>query len=442
MNLDLPADRRFLCWLFVTGLCFRLFVSVLTSVPSYDGTNYIWMAEQFAKGNAGAALSEVFPPLLPLVIAPFLWLELDPFRTAQVVCCIAGALALIPAVRATEAALGRGGRLAGCFLVCAHLPVRFAGEVYTEPLFHLFAAYALYFGLRERWLWMGIMSGVTFWLRPEGALIAFCFVLCRPKQAWKGLIGLSVFVIALALWRDSEGHGASLVAKFAFNNSRLWAETPEFWAPIGLFFENLIQIPWLWVEAFALLGLLALYGLLRCKEQRVIVHKLIIVLGILVICTFLARRRFLVSWIFVLPPLAILAYERLNQAARFPVLLVLLLTSILLSLRVTAADRYGERIVGEYLLSQLEEGEVISGDMTRSLFFARQRPLPPRHLSPEEILERASLPGVRFVVLLESKASNREVTSTLFDRFQLAKLPYEENRYAERRGMIVLERRD
>jgi hypothetical protein len=338
--------------------------------------------------------------------------------------------------------LGRGGRLAGCFLVFAHLPVRFAGEVYTEPLFHLFAAYALYFGLRERWHWMGIMTGLCFWLRPEGALIAVCFALLRPKQAWRGLIGLTCFVLALAIWRASEGHGSSLVAKFAFNNSRLWSETPELWATIGLFFENLIQIPWLWVEAFALLGLLALYGLLRAKEQRVLVHKLIILLGVIVICTFLARRRFLVSWIFLLPPLALLAYERMNQAARWPVLFVLLLSSILLSFRVTAADRYGERIVAEYLRSELESGETIAGDMTRSLFFAGQRPLPPRHLSPEEIRERASMPSVRFVVLLESKATNQDVREALSDRFQMAELPYEENQYAERRGMIVLERRE
>lgn len=441
MNLEQPVDGRFLKRLFFGGLLFRLFISSLTPVPSYDGCNYLWMAEKFAVGDASAALSEVFPPLLPLLIAPVLWLGLDPFRSAQLVCCVAGALSLIAIVRATDAVNGSGGRLAGILLLFAHLPVRFAGEVYTEPVFHLFGAMALCCGLQKKWLSLGVMTGLCFWLRPEGAVLALAFTILHPKQAWRSLVVLTMFVLGLAMWRAALVDDFSLVAKFAFNNARLWEQTPGTFDVISLFFANLIDLPWLWVEAFGIFGLLALYGLIASRDPRLRVHQLIMILGIIVICTFLARRRFLITWIFVLPPLALIGYWRLTEASRWPILVVVLLSSILLSMRVTANDRYGERVVGEYLATQLLDREFVTGDMTRSLYFAGQRPLPPRHARSEELIERSWREGARFVILLESKVSNEDVVAELEALFAPAELPYEIGRAAAERGMIILERR-
>ena len=68
------------------------------------------MPERFAAGNATAALDEVFPPLMPLLLAPLIWLGADPFRGSQILLALAGALAVIPTARASEAMLSGSGR--------------------------------------------------------------------------------------------------------------------------------------------------------------------------------------------------------------------------------------------------------------------------------------------------------------------------------------------
>src|SRR5262245_48685597 len=88
------ASGRFLWLLCALGLSWRLVIAARTPLPSEDGVNYLWMAERFAQLDARAALSEVFPPLLPLLTALPVKLGIDPFRAAQLVLCACGAAAL------------------------------------------------------------------------------------------------------------------------------------------------------------------------------------------------------------------------------------------------------------------------------------------------------------------------------------------------------------
>ncbi|MHC5071182.1 MAG: hypothetical protein ACYTGO_11930, partial [Planctomycetota bacterium] len=59
---------RFVWTLVALGFLWRVLIAALTVVPSEDGANYLWMAERFAAGDATGALSEVFPPLMPLTL--------------------------------------------------------------------------------------------------------------------------------------------------------------------------------------------------------------------------------------------------------------------------------------------------------------------------------------------------------------------------------------
>ena len=162
---ETAAGRCAASWSFIwtlvwLGFLWRLLISSMTPVPSEDGANYLWMAEQFAAGEPAQALSEVFPPLLSMLLAPWIWFGADPFRSGQVLLAMVGALTVMPIVRASEAMLFGSGRCAGCMVVVATLPVKYTAEIYTEPLFILIGGFAFWAGTVRRWWLMGLLSAM------------------------------------------------------------------------------------------------------------------------------------------------------------------------------------------------------------------------------------------------------------------------------------------
>lgn len=434
------ASARFLLGLVAVGILWRALIAALTPLPSEDGANYLWMAERFAAGDAGAALSEVFPPLLPLLTAiPVSW-GIDPFRAGQAVLILVGALSLVFLVRGAEALVPGAGRCAGCLAVFAPLPVRFAAEIYTEPLFHLFSAIAVWQGLRARWWGLGLAAGVAFWVRPEAALLVAGFVVVRPRQAWRALLPFAAGMVVLMLWRASHGLGYDLIAKVPFVWDRSVLASDGVGAGIAAVGSHLARIPWLWIEAFGVLGLLALWGILRARtaEQRPLYVAL--ALGVLLICFFLPRRRFLVSWLAVVSPIALVGFTSLPLRARTFAFWLAIASSLLLSLRTMDADRAAERELGAYLATQLEPGDEIIGDMTRVVYFAGRRPLAPRLFSAEELIADAARPEVRYVVLVSHREKAGVVEEGLAGAFERAALARGLDAAILDRGITVLER--
>jgi hypothetical protein len=158
------------------------------------------------------------------------------------------------------------------------------------------------------------------------------------------------------------------------------------------------------------------------------------------ILLFLPRRRFLISWFFVVLPFAVRGLRSLPERGRWPTLFVAGLTGLFASLKIGETDRIGERQVGEYLGARLEPDETVAGDMTRVLWFAGSRPIPPRHFSVEELVERAQEPTVRFVVLGARREGTQQVEQALAPDFTRYVLPEIEQRAAFLRGILVLER--
>ncbi|MEE9126939.1 MAG: hypothetical protein V3U11_07345 [Planctomycetota bacterium] len=430
---------RLLWTLVLLGLLWRLLVAALTVVPSEDGANYLWMAECFAGANATGALSEVFPPLMPLLMAPLIWLGADPFRGGQLLLAVAGALCVIPIARASEAMLEGSGRCAGCMVVFAHLPVRFAAEIYTEPVFILIAACALWAGALERWWLMGLVSGFAFWVRPEAGLLPMGFLLFQPR-AWRSLPPFAALVLLLATWRASLGLGFNLtpVGTFIFERTVFAAE--DLGAGAWRFLTQLLNLPWLWIEAFSLVGLLALWGGLRRKEPCVKPVLWIWLMVIVTIALFLPRRRFLVGWTFAVAPIAAMGFATLPRRWHDLVLGIIIVMGLVLSLRVTDPNREAEREVGRHLQNVMSAEEQVAGDMTRVLYFAGQRPLPPRHFSVLELTDMAKDARTRFVVLATEKP-RAAVVEELLPEFWRATLPVRIRQSALDRGILVLERR-
>ncbi|MHC4815932.1 MAG: hypothetical protein ACYTFN_22910 [Planctomycetota bacterium] len=432
---------RFVWTLVALGFLWRVLIAALTVVPSEDGANYLWMAERFAAGDATGALSEVFPPLMPLTLVPPIWLGADPFRAGQVMLALVGALAVLPIIRASEAMLPGSGRAAGCMAVVAHLPVRFAAEVYTEPLFLLIGGLALWAGAIQRWWWLGLLAGLAFWIRPEAALLPMGFVLFRPRAAWRALIVFTLLVLALALWRSTLALGFNLTPVGTFILERTVFAEPDLGAGILRFLAQLLQLPWLWVEAFALVGLLALWGALRRKEPCTRPVLWVWLMVVVMIAAFLPRRRFLVGWMFTVAPLAAMGLATLPRRWHDLLITIIILMGLALSLRVTDPNRIAEREVGQHLSNVMSDGDVVTGDMTRVLYFAGQRPLPPKHFTVEQLTAMAATPTpARFVVLATGKPTAMPVEQRLTD-FTRAALPAKIAKLAADRGILVLERK-
>ncbi|MCC6782263.1 MAG: hypothetical protein IT457_05440 [Planctomycetes bacterium] len=431
----------------IAGLCamafaLRMLVAVLTPVPAEDAANYLWMAQRFAAGDWAAALSEVFPPGLPLLVAPVVAAGFDPFRGGQLVVASVAALAIWPCVRLAETREPSLARITGVLLALLPLATRFVGEVLTEPVFATFAATALLAALRGHHAWSGVAAALAFTLRPEALALPAANLVLGRVRGLAAVLPLGAGVVGLAAWRSAHGQAFELLPKLGFNAARGDAALSADGIRWQTVLENLVALPGAWLEAFWGVGLLALYGIWRLRGDRT-GRAFVAVLAVVVmaVLAFLTRRRFLVAWFPVLALFLPVALAALRERSRYVLQVLLVLTSLLGCLNFTDDDRYGERVVGEWLATMLRPGETVAGDMTRVIWFAGLRPLSPRHFSTEELREATRAAGVRFVVLGGRRAGNAELAASLAPGFTPTGMPLRETRAAERRGLLVLERR-
>ncbi len=439
MNESMPRRRLLHFVLAAFGL--RAFASALAPIPAEDAANYLWMAQRFAAGDAESALSEVFPPLLSLLIAPFLLLPIDPFRAGQLVTAVCGALAVWPLVRLVERTEPGQGLPAAVLATIAPLVVRYGAEVYSEPVFLLAATASMGAALDRRPALAGVLAGVAFWARPEALALGLAPLLISGRRGLVALVPLVGAAIGLAAWRSAAGLPFELLPKLGLHAVRGDGAFDGAQLHVGQFLEHVVALPGIWLEAFQLAGVLALLGLWHARRDPALrPHRLVLLVGILAILLFLPRRRFLISWFFVVLPFAVRGLRSLPERGRWPTLFVAGLTGLFASLKIGETDRIGERQVGEYLGARLEPDETVAGDMTRVLWFAGSRPIPPRHFSVEELVDRAQEPTVRFVVLGARRDGTQQVEQALAPDFTRYVLPEIEQRAAFLRGILVLER--
>jgi hypothetical protein len=415
VGLGLTPILLFLGW--------RLLIAWLTPIPAEDGVNYLWMAERFAAGEPRLALSEVFPPLWPLLASVPIALGIEPFTAARLVAALCGALMVVPLARVVP-------RGVLWLLATAPVPVLLGAECYSEPAYLLLAALALRDALRARWLGAGAWAGLAYAVRPEALVIPLACWCGDPKRAWRALVPFAAAAAALPLLRATLGLPLEASAKLTF----LWGSLALH--DLGRIGLNLLASPWRFVEVTTALGVLAVVGL--ASGRRAGVPRLAIawvVLGVLVIVCYEAKRRFFVS---LLPPVAVLAaagLEAVPARARGALVALGVVVHLALGLRVQDRDREDERTVGSHLRAVLRPGEAVVGDMTRVLYFAGERPLPPRHFTVEELVAMASPLRVRFVVL----GARRDTTPLVAEGLGAAWAPVDVPGSGER--IWVLERR-
>ncbi|MBL8751485.1 MAG: hypothetical protein JNK78_20190 [Planctomycetes bacterium] len=421
------------------ALVWRLVLVLRTPVPSGDGCSYLWIARQIAEGRVALGLSEVFPPGFPLLCAPFLALGGDDWTVGACVCVVAAALTVWPLVRIADLLRPGAGVSAAILWVSSSLLARNAAEVFSEPTYLLAMAIGTLCGLRAQWWRLGIWSGIAFWIRPEGLVLAAAFVLVERRRALVALVPVVLAVAALAAFRWWHGQGFDPLPILAFHTNER-DDLPE----RGAVFANLVQVPLRWFEAFGGAGVLPLLlfvpALRSGRPAGALVWQVAMQIG--AICTFVTRRRFLLSAAVPVIALAGVAAAALAPRTRRIVLVLLVAFEGVTAWRgVTDADRVAERQVGEYFGQELRPGERIVTDLTRILWFAGQRPLWPRHFRVEELVALAAAPDSRFVALREKHESFPEIAKGIESGWVRAQLPERLDRSVRERGIAVFQRR-
>lgn len=414
----------------------RMVLAWASPVPSWDGVSYLWMAERFAALDFASALEEVFPPGFSLLLAPWLALGLDPLAAGQWFGAVCAGATLWPLAAIVRREAPGGEFAVAVSWATSSLLARTAAEGLSEPPFLLAMAFGSLAGLRQRWWQVGVWSAIAFWIRPEGSLLAAAFVLQERWPAARALVPVAIGVLLLAWLRWLCGHGFDPLPIHGFHELR--DDLPE----RGAFFANLVDVPGNWLEAYGPVGVLAVAGWWLVGRRRGSAFGWMVGLQIAVVCTFIVRRRFLLSCAVPVFVQAVQALQLLRPRWRAAAVVVCVLFGTIGAWRgLTESDRSAERHLGEWLGAQLQPDETLTGDLTRVVWFAGRRPLPPRRFEADRILQMAAPPEVRFVVIGTKRATAKELDLGLRRDFDAVTLPPDLAPLATARGIRVYERR-
>lgn len=422
------------------GACVFAAVAVLgwrEPGPSGDGTSYLWMAQQFALGRWGEALSMVFPPGFPLLMAPWVALGVDPWAVGVLTgaVCLAWLAAPLARIAAGLEPTAAPGAAVLLLLGSPHL-LNVAAEVYSEPPFLLAMAWGTVAGLQRRWWWCGAWAGAAYWIRPEGLLLAASFVIVAPSRAWRALVGAAAGVLALGLLRAAAGHGIDPLPMLAFHELR--DDLPQ----RGDVLRNLPELPGCFVESLGLASVLAAIGLRHCRGlHRALPAQIVLQAG--AILTFVVRKRFFLSC--AVPVLALAGRELASWPPRLRRIVFPVAVGVGLVLAWPGSDpnRIAEVEVGRWLAQRLPPDAAIVTDLMRVAWFAGRRPPAPRHFSAEQLLQQADDPAVKCVVL-SSKSQQGQfpaVAAGLPAAFTRTELPESVRGSGAERGIVVFLRR-
>ncbi|MEZ5964636.1 MAG: hypothetical protein R3F56_12375 [Planctomycetota bacterium] len=298
----------------------RAVVAWRTSVPGRDGATYLWMAEQVAASDVGAAFRTVFHPLYSLATGALLWLlpPLPSTAAGQIVACGTAALAVWPLYLLTTRVYGRtAGRSAALLYSFGLWFARYPAECMSEGCFYLAVATwasALLSrdccepsspssnstgspgagatggplgsarstertprvrpaaapwretGADSRPVLAGVASGLAYATRPEGLVLLALSALClRGRARWRAVAAGTLAALWVPLGFALYGDGFTLSPKVAFNYEvGIGADD----SAVAHYLDHAWRVPGTAFETIGYVALpLALAGLWICWRQ-------------------------------------------------------------------------------------------------------------------------------------------------------------------------------
>ena len=446
----------------VLALASRALVCVQTVAPDRDTANYVEMARNFRAGEHAQALAEVFPPLHPL-----LWSLVGPiggtgneawWLSGQVLGVLLGGLSVwllwkVSALFVTGEKTAWVPAIAATWLALGLLPAWNAADALSEGLFLVLLCTWMLAWARERMWWMSILAGLCFLTRPEGAILfgplSWLYWRSGRPDAGRGMRALMHAVPVLA---------AGLVLPLLYLVARAVVVGEFQVLPVGSFMHELslfresgipelvasyfLRLFSFLVQGFDGLGylaiitvFLALRGLRSLDaEQRERILPLVITAfaACLVVPVFKSNRRFWISWLPILLPLAARPIAswcgrrpRLGMQPRYQIALLVLLFLLPHVVRLPRERRETlrpEKIIAHHLVDLgAKRGEIASW-LQRFLFFAEQAPLPPRRASYEDFLARAASPSCKHAVF-EFGSFRQDITGWHLEQMGYRRVP-------------------
>jgi 4-amino-4-deoxy-L-arabinose transferase-like glycosyltransferase len=167
-----------------------------------DGVVYLRAADDFYRGDFDAALSSVYPPGYPLLVAAVYPLIGDWELAGQLLSLLFGVLLLFPLYWIFREVFGEGPALIACFLAAiSPFLALYSVHVRSESTYLFLSALAVYLFLSAietqrvwSWFWGGVVAGYAYLVRPE----AIGFLILIPAVAL--LCWLSQKRIDLSHW--------------------------------------------------------------------------------------------------------------------------------------------------------------------------------------------------------------------------------------------------
>lgn len=147
----------------------------------FDSVHYVSIAT-----HGYSTMNLAFFPLFPMLIRAAIVLPVDP-ATAAVVIAWAGSLGAVTGIFKVGEHVGSrrtGLALVALWAVLPHALVE--SMAYTEGLFTAFAAWSLYFALRERWLLAGALCCLASLTRPTGLALVAALGIAAISAIMKG----------------------------------------------------------------------------------------------------------------------------------------------------------------------------------------------------------------------------------------------------------------
>jgi 4-amino-4-deoxy-L-arabinose transferase-like glycosyltransferase len=205
------SARNYLIAAFCAAFLLRLFVLMQATCIELDGIAYATMAEQFARGQFGQALGNVFSPMYPAVVALFHLIIPDTELAARIVSLVSGMLVLVISFFFARRFFGDEMKATWAVVLLAFHPylIRYSGQALSESLAVLLFAvtlFSFYLGYHEKKRWplpiAGLLLCLTYLTRPEYLVYYAPFVLVllwrrRPADA---LLFLSPFLVLGSLY--------------------------------------------------------------------------------------------------------------------------------------------------------------------------------------------------------------------------------------------------
>lgn len=428
-----------LCLILLLGVVLRVFDLVNAAIIERDGIAYARMAEDFGRGYFKEAMSSVFPPGYPLVIAFFHLLIPDVELAGRIVSLVFGILLVYICFLFLRSLIDEKKALVGAFFVAIHpYLVRYSAQVLSESLATFLFVAAVYFFYRG-WLekdvkaigLSGFLFAVTYLTRPEYLIyyVSLTLILVKEKR-FRHIVPLLLSFVVLAflyglyLRIDT---GMWIVSRKALLNP--FVSFPAFLGNLPVVTVHLLEALF---PPFVLLLFLGFMRMNRMYRQLLISLVIVHVLSLAYISH--STKRYSVEFVPLLLPCAVHGLDvvreyceklRPRRMLHYTIWLIVIGSSLFHGLTILHSDKVLHKEAGLFIRTY-DKGSTIASTRPYVSFYGGGKWVyisvdSPDFSSPPDLLCNATRKGAAYFVFDETMQQNSPMLGAYLSRLSMVK---------------------